>query len=366
MLRRFCLPFLCALFLLGCQNSAEPDFPVSEETPSQNQSESASLASPAAKEPATTEESNPLSGVQYVRTNGSGEVLAFPYLVRLTTVEDIPAYYDAFAGIYYLAQRPSGTGDPMSGWLDAVESYDAAWFETHDLYFAILEEGSGTIRHEATLDGKTVRIVETAPYVTDDMAQWHILLEVDKGTVLTGIQLKEDPTIHRNVYSSPASAESAFTAALIDLAYEQVGEAGLLPDLAMQSVERIPYGAIRDSVPNENGYRSDDDAPVWKIVFSSSIGTSVDAYINHRGFVFAMVKTDRPTEKIHSGSAHSSRQSGVFFIQTDSAKFSDSRRQNQKQLPSPTLLRTPNPAPWSRRMFFTMDSPSPVPMLARL
>ena len=72
---------------------------------------------------------------------------------------------------------------------EAVQRYDDAWFSSHTLLLAVLEEGSGSVRHTVTRVEKTaphagtVAIKRDVPEVgTCDMAYWHILIELPAGT----------------------------------------------------------------------------------------------------------------------------------------------------------------------------------------
>ena len=79
--------------------------------------------------------------------------------------------------------------DNTIGFADAITQYDAAWFAEHDLLMVVLEEGSGSIRHEVYAITKTpekwsINIASIEPEVcTADMAQWHILIEVEKDLI---------------------------------------------------------------------------------------------------------------------------------------------------------------------------------------
>ena len=86
--------------------------------------------------------------------------------------------------------------DTTIGFLDACDKYDDAYFERQNLVLIILEEGSGSIRHEITdvrkrrdengaSLGWDITIKRIVPEMgTDDMAQWHLFLEVQMGKVM--------------------------------------------------------------------------------------------------------------------------------------------------------------------------------------
>ena len=119
-------------------------------------------------------------GVQYIRTDGSEE--AFPKVRILRSAEELNRYYEANRDTYYLERR-----EETVGFLDACDQYDAAYFEKGYLVFVLLEEGSGSVRHEVSdvrvsSDGELAVYIKTiTPEVgTCDMAQWHIILELSR------------------------------------------------------------------------------------------------------------------------------------------------------------------------------------------
>lgn len=71
---------------------------------------------------------------------------------------------------------------PFDG-LDALLSgYDETYFETGRLLAIVVEEPSGSIRHQIAFQGllrDQVTVMQTEPYQTEDMAAWLILAEVD-------------------------------------------------------------------------------------------------------------------------------------------------------------------------------------------
>ena len=109
---------------------------------------------------------------------------------------ELEAYYEAYKDIYDLERREVVYSDTSIGFLDACDKYDDAYFERQNLVLIVLQEGSGSIRHEITdvrrhsmengaLDGWDITIDVKAPeVVTDDMAQWHLFLEVQMGDVI--------------------------------------------------------------------------------------------------------------------------------------------------------------------------------------
>ena len=71
---------------------------------------------------------------------------------------------------------------PFDGLGDLLRGYDETYFETGRLLAIVLEEPSGSIRHQIAFQGllrDQVAVVQTSPYGTEDMAAWLILAEVD-------------------------------------------------------------------------------------------------------------------------------------------------------------------------------------------
>ena len=133
---------------------------------------------------------------QYIRTNGGSDEASYPYHTVISSRAELEAYYEARKDIYNLERRENVYADSTIGFLDACDKYDDAYFERQNLVLIVLQEGSGSIRHEITdvrrhsmengaLDGWDITIDVKAPeVVTDDMAQWHLFLEVQMGDVI--------------------------------------------------------------------------------------------------------------------------------------------------------------------------------------
>ena len=133
---------------------------------------------------------------QYIRTDGGNESSQYPSYVIIHSRDELEQYYDNNKEIYDLEQHEQVYLDTTIGYLDAIEQYDDAFFTDRDLIILVLEEGSGSIRHEVNgirpyYDNTwqlTVRRI-TPEVCTDDMAQWHLLIEVQKNLIA------EDETI---------------------------------------------------------------------------------------------------------------------------------------------------------------------------
>ena len=153
---------------------------------------------------------------QYIRTNGYHEDVKYPVVKVIRSVDELNAYYNTNKDKYNLERRSDPASDSTIGFLDAVDKYTAEYFEKQILVMVLLEEGSGSNRHNVDnvkhgSDGKLyVSIRRDVPEVgTCDMAEWHILIEPEKDITvasesdivvyLDGVNPKTQPT---TVYES--------------------------------------------------------------------------------------------------------------------------------------------------------------------
>ena len=149
---------------------------------------------------------------QYIRTNACHEGTEYPATIIIRSVDELNAYYDANKGKFDLERHDKVYSDTTIGFLDACDKYDEAYFENQILVMVLLEEGSGSNRHEVDSvkvgsDGTLyVGINSIVPEVgTCDMAQWHVLIELeadvdiasesDVVVYLDGINPKTQPTM---------------------------------------------------------------------------------------------------------------------------------------------------------------------------
>lgn len=124
---------------------------------------------------------------QYIRTNGYQDGAKFPRVEIIRGLQDLKDYYTVYHEIFDLERKEKVYADTTVGFLDACDQYDEAFFEKNFLVFVLLEEGSGSVRHEVrgveqTADKKlSVSIGREVPEVgTADMAEWHIILELSR------------------------------------------------------------------------------------------------------------------------------------------------------------------------------------------
>ena len=125
--------------------------------------------------------------VQYVRTNGGVPGVEFPYSLIIRSRQELLDYYENNKAHYNM----DASWDESPAFRDAIERYDDAYFAGRELLVVVLQENSGSIRHRVNFmrDRYTetegwweVSITSFSPSnVTDDMAQWHVLIEMPEG-----------------------------------------------------------------------------------------------------------------------------------------------------------------------------------------
>lgn len=129
---------------------------------------------------------------QYIRTDGYVSGARFPRAVVIRSVEELEDYYNQNCETFSLGRRDKVYLDTTIGFLDACDKYTDAYFKDKMLVMVLVEYGSGSIRSEVTKvelaeDGKlNVSIDSTSPeLVTYDMAEWHILIELENDIDIT-------------------------------------------------------------------------------------------------------------------------------------------------------------------------------------
>jgi len=153
---------------------------------------------------------------QYIRTNGYHEDVEYPVVKIIRSVDELNSYYNENKDKYSLERRTDPASDSTIGFLDACDKYTADYFEKQILVMVLLEEGSGSVRHNVKnvkygSDKKLYIDIkrENTEVGTCDMAEWHILIEPEKDITvanesdvvvyLDGVNPKTQPT---TVYES--------------------------------------------------------------------------------------------------------------------------------------------------------------------
>ena len=119
---------------------------------------------------------------QYVRTNGYRDGAKYPVVTLIEKADELKRYYEDNGKLYDFSHKELLYADSSVGFIDAIMLYDDAWFAEHQLLIVLLEEGSGSVRHEVTSvtagPDPSVDITVLTPEIgTADMAEWHILIE---------------------------------------------------------------------------------------------------------------------------------------------------------------------------------------------
>ena len=128
---------------------------------------------------------------QYVRTDGYHDREGYPKTVWITSAGELREYCEANKDYYWMESVIDPNSGRDVGFTAAVSGYDDAFFADHDLLFVLLEEGSGSVSHGVTqvkavpsADGRYILQTEIDRFLpevgTDDMAEWHIMIEVEK------------------------------------------------------------------------------------------------------------------------------------------------------------------------------------------
>lgn len=129
---------------------------------------------------------------RYIRTNGCQDTVEFPAVTVIHSKQDLEDYYTTYRELFNLERTEVETihgdvSDSGVGFLNACDSYDEEYFKENYLIFVLLEEGSGSIRHEVQsvkhIGEKKISISvhrEVPEIGTADMAQWHIFVELNR------------------------------------------------------------------------------------------------------------------------------------------------------------------------------------------
>ncbi len=144
------------------------------------------------------------------------EDFEFPQYAIIKSAAELKQYYETYKSVFDLERKTEVYSDTTIGWLDAADKYDEKWFETHDLVLILIEEGSGSIRHEveSVLEYGTgdieVNINRLSPEMgTDDMAEWCLFLGVQAGKVSPVEKISLDfSTVQSNGWSISMQAQN--------------------------------------------------------------------------------------------------------------------------------------------------------------
>ncbi|MBQ7398326.1 MAG: hypothetical protein IJW09_05830 [Clostridia bacterium] len=123
-------------------------------------------------------------GVQYVPTDGRAPDAEFPSSLIIRSKQELWDYYENNKAYYNM----DSSWDESPAFRDAIKRYNDAYFAERELLIVLMEEPSGSIRHKVNrmwdviIEGERVYNISITSfksmYHTEDMAQWHILIEL--------------------------------------------------------------------------------------------------------------------------------------------------------------------------------------------
>lgn len=198
------LVFTAVLFMSACGKDITASSGVTEETHSETKDSIYADKSALCSAPTKPAE-EPSNVFQAIRTNGSflpnQEYPDFPYTVIIESSDELKKYIADNEEKFDFSRKDEAYADTTIGFLDAVDKYDDEYFKENSLIIAVAAQPSGSIRYTGaslicSSDGKlydTLILTEFHPYVgTCDCADWHIIVEAEKGTYSDEISLKID------------------------------------------------------------------------------------------------------------------------------------------------------------------------------
>ena len=123
--------------------------------------------------------------VSYFRTNGDVPGAEYPKTTVIEKTNQLEEYYTKNKDLYDFEYQT----DTEPSFRKAIEAYDEVFFKKNSLIVVLLEENTGSARHsiqkvQADRDRIEIAIKRTVPEIrTEDMAQWHIVFEVEKAAL---------------------------------------------------------------------------------------------------------------------------------------------------------------------------------------
>lgn len=119
---------------------------------------------------------------QYIRTDGYVEDAEYPRAIFIKSRSELESYIEANKEVYDLSSKKTESSPDAVGFADAAEKYTDEWFESHKLLMVLVEDGSGSTRFKVSqVSDRSAELYRIpADIGTCDMAEWHILIELDK------------------------------------------------------------------------------------------------------------------------------------------------------------------------------------------
>ena len=124
---------------------------------------------------------------QYVGGTWTSNI-EYPTVTIIFSRAELEQYYNDYEDLYDFSRHQHS----QTGFIDAIERYSDAFFANSFLVLVLLEETSGSNRHrvERIDDNGDIRITCLVPELgTADMAQWHIIIELDKAEKMEQFQV---------------------------------------------------------------------------------------------------------------------------------------------------------------------------------
>ena len=206
-----CLCLILALFA-GCSRAESR----TESVPAEPEETAVAGQETASEEPAEPMEQSIGFRAQCIRTDGYRDGEKYPKTVWITSAGELREYCESNRDYYWMGSVMDLNSGRDVGFTAAVSGYEDAFFEDHDLLFVLLEEGSGSIRHKVTevralpseTGGYVIRpeIDRIVPEVgTDDMAEWHVVIELEKKFGKTAAEEVDPVVTEKHVIGLPES-----------------------------------------------------------------------------------------------------------------------------------------------------------------
>ena len=150
---------------------------------------------------------------QYIRTDGYHDGAKYPIVTVIRSADELNTYYEQYKDLYNMGSNPYPASDSTIGFADAMKKYDESYFAKQALILILLEEGSGSVRHEVSKAGfsGSAFVVSIDAYMpggvgTCDMAEWHIFIEPE-----AGLQIPDEITVFYNGKNTAPTPEEGIT-----------------------------------------------------------------------------------------------------------------------------------------------------------
>lgn len=130
---------------------------------------------------------------QYIRTNGGKAGVEFPIVKIIRSLDELDTYIQENKEHFDFERRETATSSSITSFPAACDKYyvNPSFFQDNMLVFVVLEEGSGSTRHTV----EDVGMIDDELYIfinsqmpevgTCDMAQWHVMIELEKMIEIT-------------------------------------------------------------------------------------------------------------------------------------------------------------------------------------